>query len=249
MDSQEQPIKGAQSVYRVLNILEEVIQRGDQMISPKELSSALDIPLATVHRLLAVLRQRNFVACDPVTKKYHIGEGCLINPKQNLGGYIRSRFTPLAERLSRRFGYPTILYARRGYDAVCVQRVDGWNPIQIYLNKVGDRRPLGMGSATLSILAALPEEEAEAILARNEEEIRWVLQTDFTALRRFLEQARRQGYAASSDMLLKGTIGVSHALRMGDEVIGSIAVDAMRSEQWERDEAFIVRELKESLLF
>lgn len=132
---------------------------------------------------------------------------------------------------------------------MCVQRVDGWNPIQIYLNKVGDRRPLGMGSATLSILAALPEEEAEAILARNEEEIRWVLQTDFTALRRFLEQARRQGYAASSDMLLKGTIGVSHALRMGDEVIGSIAVDAMRSEQWERDEAFIVRELKESLLF
>ena len=84
MDSQEQPIKGAQSVYRVLNILEAVIQRGDQMISPKELSSALDIPLATVHRLLAVLRQRNFVACDPVTKKYHIGEGCLINPKQNL---------------------------------------------------------------------------------------------------------------------------------------------------------------------
>lgn len=65
MDSQEQPIKGAQSVYRVLNILEAVIQRGDQMISPKELSSALDIPLATVHRLLAVLRQRNFVACDP----------------------------------------------------------------------------------------------------------------------------------------------------------------------------------------
>ena len=38
-------IKGAQSVYRVLNILEEVILCGDRMITPKELSASLDIPL------------------------------------------------------------------------------------------------------------------------------------------------------------------------------------------------------------
>ena len=62
MDSNQKTIKGAQSVYRVLNILEEVILCGDRMITPKELSASLDIPVATVHRLLTVLRQKNFVA-------------------------------------------------------------------------------------------------------------------------------------------------------------------------------------------
>ena len=159
MDSNQKTIKGAQSVYRVLNILEEVILCGDRMITPKELSASLDIPVATVHRLLTVLRQKNFVACDPATKKYHIGDSC----------FIRARFLPLAERISRRFGYSTILYARSGYDAVCVERLDGWHPIQVFLNKTGDRRPLGMGSATLSILAAMPEDEAEMILTHNEQ--------------------------------------------------------------------------------
>ena len=107
MDSNQKTIKGAQSVYRVLNILEEVILCGDRMITPKELSASLDIPVATVHRLLTVLRQKNFVACDPATKKYHIGDSCLISPRMDVAAFIRARFLPLAERISRRFGYST----------------------------------------------------------------------------------------------------------------------------------------------
>ncbi|MFQ8890389.1 MAG: IclR family transcriptional regulator [Bilophila wadsworthia] len=244
---QQKTIKGAQSVYRVLNILEEVILCGDRMITPKELSASLDIPVATVHRLLTVLRQKNFVACDPATKKYHIGDSCLISPRMDVAAFIRARFLPLAERISRRFGYSTILYARSGYDAVCVERLDGWHPIQVFLNKTGDRRPLGMGSATLSILAAMPEDEAEMILTHNEQEIRFVLKTDFSALRGFLAEARRKGYASAQGMLLEGTIGVSHVLRMGNEAVGSIAIDAVRSEQWDKDQPKIIQELQSAL--
>ena len=247
MDSNQKTIKGAQSVYRVLNILEEVILCGDRMITPKELSASLDIPVATVHRLLTVLRRKNFVACDPATKKYHIGDSCLISPRMDVAAFIRARFLPLAERISRRFGYSTILYARSGYDAVCVERLDGWHPIQVFLNKTGDRRPLGMGSATLSILAAMPEDEAEMILTHNEQEIRFVLKTDFSALRGFLAEARRKGYASAQGMLLEGTIGVSHVLRMGNEAVGSIAIDAVRSEQWDKDQPKIIQELQSAL--
>lgn len=247
MDFDQKTIKGAQSVYRVLNILEEVILCGNRMISPKELSTALDIPLATVHRLLTVLRQKNFVSCEPVTKKYHIGDSCLISPRMDLFAYIRSRFLPLAEYLSRRFGYSVVLYARKGYDAVCVERLEGEHHIQVFLNKVGERRPLGVGSATLSILAALPEEEAETILAHNEPEIRSVLRTDFSVLRGFLGEARRNGYAFAQGMLLEGTIGVSHVLRMGSDIVGSLAVDAVRSEEWDRDQPAIIEELRNAL--
>ena len=107
MDSNQKTIKGAQSVYRVLNILEEVILCGDRMITPKELSASLDIPVATVHRLLTVLRQKNFVACDPATKKYHIGDSCLISPRMDVAAFIRARFLPLAERISSMPGAAT----------------------------------------------------------------------------------------------------------------------------------------------
>lgn len=247
MNPDSKIIKGAQSVYRVLRILEEVILCGDRMVSPKELSTTLDIPLATVHRLLTVLRQKNFVTCDPVTKKYHIGDTCLVSPRMDIAGYIRASFTPLAERISSLFGYTTILYARSGCNAVCVERFDGWNPIQVFLNKLGDRRPLGIGSATLSILAALPEEEAESILSCNEPEIRLMLKTEFTVLRAFLDEARANGYAVAQGMLIEGTIGVSHALRLGGEVVGSIAVDAVRTAQWDADQPKIIKELQETL--
>ena len=97
------------------------------------------------------------------------------------------------------------------------------------------------------VLAAMPEDEAEMILTHNEQEIRFVLKTDFSALRGFLIEARRKGYASAQGMLLEGTIGVSHVLRMGNEVVGSIAIDAVRSEQWDRDQPKIIQELQNAL--
>ena len=105
---------------------------------------------------------------------------------------------------------------------MCVERLDGWHPIQVFLNKTGDRRPLGMGSATLSILAAMPEDEAEMILTHNEQEIRFVLKTDFSALRGFLTEARRKGYASAQGMLLEGTIGVSMSCAWGMRPWGAL---------------------------
>lgn len=47
--------------------------------------------------------------------------------------------------------------------------------------------------------------------------------------------------------LLEGTIGVSHVLRMGNEAVGSIAIDAVRSEQWDKDQPKIIQELQSAL--
>ena len=75
-----------------------------------------------------------------------------------------------------------------------------------------------------------------------------MLKTDFSAVRAFLGQARRNGYALSHGMLLRETIGVSHALRMGNEVIGSIAVDAVHTAQWDKDQPLIIEALRDALL-
>ena len=57
--------------------------------------------------------------------------------------------------------------ARTGLDTLCVSRRLGGFPIQVLSIEVGARRPLGVSSAGVAILAAMPTREARTILARN----------------------------------------------------------------------------------
>ena len=85
------------------------------------------------------------------------------------------------------------------------------------------------------------------ILSPHAQHLRFELKPDFSALRALLAEARRKGYASAQGMLLEGTIGVSHVLRMGNEAVGSIAIDAVRSEQWDKDQPKIIQELQSAL--
>ena len=138
------------------------------------------------------------------------------------GGYVSG---PVVQAAQRR-GIPTAIHEQNAFPGVT--------------NKI-------LAKHASAVLAAMPEDEAEMILTHNEQEIRFVLKTDFSALRGFLAEARRKGYASAQGMLLEGTIGVSHVLRMGNEAVGSIAIDAVRSEQWDKDQPKIIQELQSAL--
>src|SRR5690606_39494348 len=52
-------------------------------------------------------------------------------------------------------------------DAVCIDRAEGSFPIRVLTQNVGTRRPLGIGSGSLALLAAAPDDEVDNILRRN----------------------------------------------------------------------------------
>jgi Bacterial transcriptional regulator len=85
-----------------------------------------------------------------------------------------------------------------------VARRIGTFPIQVLSIEVGARRPLGVSSAGIAILAALPAHEARRIVANN--------QVRFTGYRttaaRALDQiaaTRRRGYCLHQPGLIQGT--------------------------------------------
>ena len=226
-------IKGAQSAYRILNILTLIVERGDDTIAPREISEELEIPLPTVHRLLAVLKECRFVSYDGATRGYKVGDECIIHPNLDPEQRIIARYSPLAHEAAEIFGYTASLYHRNGDDCTCVERVEGTHHIQVFSSKVGERRPLGLGSCTLGILAVLSDDEVESILSRNEAELKERMVGSWDAMKLFLEVSRNRGYGYAYDLAVEGAAGLAFPLLSGKEVIGSITVDGLKGAQWD----------------
>src|SRR5690606_7100326 len=71
-------------------------------------------------------------------------------------------------RLSALSADTSFVSMRRDDYAVCLHREEGTHPVRTHALLTGDQNPLGVGAGSLAMLAALPEEEVEAILARIE---------------------------------------------------------------------------------
>ncbi len=228
-------IKGAQSVYRTLNILKLIAGRGRRKVSVKEISVELDIPPSTVHRLISVLRECGFISFDPSERKYYIGKECIVTANSNRDDYIRARYSRLARHIAEQFGHTTALYARRGYDCVCVERVEGTRSIQVFTCRPGDIRPLGLGSATLAMLAFLEDGEVDEILAHNAPRLREMSLGSEAEIRRFIGNSRERGYGYAHGLAIENTVGISFPLRREDEIVGAIAVDSLKNREWDAE--------------
>jgi DNA-binding IclR family transcriptional regulator len=100
--------------------------------------------------------------------------------------------------------------------AICIGRAVGRFPIRTLTLDVGDRRPLGVGAGSLALLAALPDAEIAAVLARN---AGWLKDFDgFTAdaLTRLVERTRAQGYAFNDGLIVPAMNAIAVAVRDAD---------------------------------
>ena len=98
----------------------------------------------------------------------------------------------------------------KGTAAVCVGREIGSFPIRTLTLEVGDRRPLGVGSGALALLAFLPDAEIDAALLKNES---WIVQYpgySIAYLKEAVAEARRYGFSFVDGRRIEGmnAIGV-----------------------------------------
>jgi DNA-binding IclR family transcriptional regulator len=107
---------------------------------------------------------------------------------------------------------------------------------------VGDQHPLGIGAGSLAILAALPEDEAAQIMEDNlavfddQSQSGQILRS--TAFAQALEEARSQGWAVNTGMVVDESWAVGVALprtaggdpaRDGSLLHGALSVASVRS--------------------
>jgi DNA-binding IclR family transcriptional regulator len=239
------PRKGAQAIRRALAVL-RILASGREVGLPlAEVVQATGLTRPTVHRLVHALIEEGIVERNHRTGHYAIGgqvlELALARPSRSP---LLAAADEVLRKLSHEVGDTLFLTVRTGTDTLCVDRRIGSYPIQVLAIEVGARRPLGVSSAGIAILAAMPAAEARKMVAANEARFA-AYRTDATTVLAQITAARRRGYYLREVGLIQGTKSMSTWITTSDHrPVAAITVSAVRTRLGPRREP----ELAEVLL-
>jgi len=243
------PKEGAQSIYRTIAILRAVAKYNDQGAGLSKIARSVSLPTTTTLRILSVLVQEGLITFDPLSKSYQIGMELFVLGTAAQQFTLRERFRSALEKVAQETGETAYLVVRSGTDSQCLDRVMGEYPIQVLTFEVGERRPLGIGAGSLSIMAFLPEDQAEKIIATNV--LRYPQYRGKTAddIRAMVVQARKLGYGYSDGNVSPDTIGVGAVIHdKKGKVVAAMSVAGIVKRMDKKRQEEIVRLIKKEII-
>jgi DNA-binding IclR family transcriptional regulator len=192
---------------KAMALVDRIAEEGDA--TPARLAELTGEPRSTVYRLLASLQQLELVEPGPRRGTFVLGLKLL-----RLGRSVVSRFDereaalPVMERIHDELGENTFLCVRRGYNAVCIERIDGTQVALLALS-LGGSLPLHAGGVSRALLAFEPEEFWQDYLEHHELEA-LTPQTPATRAELIdeLRATRARGYSISDEDVTPGVAAV-----------------------------------------
>ncbi len=202
---------GPQSSLRRALALLRVIAAGDAAgMRLKDIALTAGCGQPTAHRALRDLMAEGFVEQAAGGKRYRLGlDFFVLAARAGQAGGLRDLARPALLRLSATLSETVFLLVRNGYDAICLDRIEGPFPIRTFTGDIGGKVPLGLGQGSLAILAHLPEAEREAVIRFNMPRLLDRGYLDEAALRSALDTTRAQGWVNLNKGLIPGMAGVA----------------------------------------
>lgn len=241
------PRPGAQAIRRALAVLRILAEGRETGLPLAEVVEATGLTRPTVHRIVHALIEEGIVERNERTGRYAIGGqvGELALARSSRSPLLAAADDVLRQT-SRRIGDTLFLTVRTGSDTLCIDRRIGSYPIQVLSIEVGARRPLGVSSAGVAILAAMPTAEARKIVAANEPRFR-PYRTDAANVLSQVAAARRRGYHLREVGLVQGTKSLSTWIKAADgRSAAAITMSAVRTRLGPRREIEIAETLVEA---
>lgn len=214
-------LEAGQGLGRAMRILRVIASQGRRGMPFKAIATGAQLPPSTVHRLLKALLAEGLVHKDARTAKFHLGHllyelGLLALPQFHLRPWCQEAL----DRLAALTQDTVYLSERIGLEAVATDFRDGDYPLKALSLHVGVRRPLGVGTGGVAMLAALPPPEAEAIVRENAAYLPALGNLDEAFLLQAIAAARQAGYAYLQDKATRGMAAVAVAVQ--DRATGSL---------------------------
>lgn len=218
-------ISSVRSVERAMEILTALSKAGGAQ-SIAELARAVDLPYATVQRLLLVHERLGFVRKE--RHLYRLGPAVVTLAGAYLAGDSLVRVAqPVLDELAAYTEETVSLHVRQGPDRVVVMWRPSIHPLG-YVFQVGQRRPLLVGAAGYVLSSEIPDEELRRLLEAHGE----LRMADGTVLSREewrsrLDGARQRGFAVSRGDSILGAVSVAAPVRTpGSGVVAAVTVSA-----------------------
>jgi len=210
---------------RTFGIL-EVFTEARPEWSTTDIARSLDLPVPTVHRILAALRRLGYVSQHEETKRFRLGLGAL-----SLGERARAvaDLRPVAigplRRLAEATGETallTVLTPERDR-GVCLERVETSQPLRLSVQP-GRQLPLHAGASQKALLAFMPGEDIDRVIAEPLERFCRSTITGPAALRRELATIRGRGWASSYEETNVGVWGVAVPVLSASDVVCAVGI-------------------------
>ncbi|AWM86576.1 IclR family transcriptional regulator [Microvirga sp. 17 mud 1-3] len=228
----EAAASGAQAIDRAATLLLLVGRAGSPGARLSEIVEQCNLPKPTVRRMLLALVRAGLLDQDLETRRYYIGPEIYV-----LGTLASARFgihsisLRSLVRLSQETGDTAFLSVPRDVYSICVHREEGPYPIRVHALHAGDRHPLGIGAGSLALLAALPDDEVDEVLAANAD----VLADKYPPfsppmLRKLVRETRQRGYSLNPGLLLADSWAIGVAFRgPNNRPAGALSIAATES--------------------
>jgi IclR family acetate operon transcriptional repressor len=222
---------GVQSLARALDLLEAFPEFGPEL-GLTRIAGLAQINKATAYRLLSTLEERGYVERSQETRKYRLGRRLF-----ELGSYFQNqleiRRVALAylRAMVDQAHEAAFLCIREGDEALCIERVESEQQVNIFTLRVGGRQPLHCGAAPRALLTGLDDEEIKAY-ARHTGLPAFTPHT-ITSLDRLMadiQLTRERGYAVSLNDVVVGIAAVGAPIYNHTGcVIASISLSGLSS--------------------
>lgn len=212
-----------QSVDRALFLLETIAEAGGEA-TLTDLSVRTGLNISTCHHLLATLIQRGFAAKVPGRRLYALGARILYLGHACLQVDLPRRAQPYLEAINAATGETVHIAALQGDQVVTVARREARHAVRVDSGRIGKIDAPHATSLGKAIMAWLPEDEMQRMVAHGMKRFTDKTITDFPALIEDLRHVRRNGYAIDREEFLPGVICVGAAIRdQAGTVIGAIS--------------------------
>jgi DNA-binding IclR family transcriptional regulator len=192
-----------------------------------ELAHRLGMAKSTTHRLLRTLVRHELLAQDKATKRFRLGLGALTLGRQAYEGLeLRRIAAPVLNQVASLCGETVLLVmlAEHQDRSICVERAPRQSTLHT-LFEVGAMGALHASAPSKVLLAYMPEEDIDAVIARGLARFTDQTIVDATALREDLAEIRSRGFAVSFEETDIGVGGVSLPLHdPWGKVIASLGI-------------------------
>jgi len=197
------------SLRRALGLLRILAGSDPAGVRLKDIAEASGCSQPTAHRALQDLIAEGFAEQVAGGKRYRLAlDFFVLAARAGQAGGLRDIARPALLRLSATLSDTIFLLVRNGFDAVCLDRIEGPFPIRSFTGDIGGKVPMGLGQGSLAILAYLPDDEREAVIRFNMPRLLDRGFLDEAALRTALARTRDQGWVNLNTGLIPGMAGV-----------------------------------------
>lgn len=232
------------SINRTLNIL-SYITASAVPLTPQMISSALNIPISTVYRLLAILINWEFITYAKQYGTYTVGAQSIKTQEKYYHHSLLMNSSKIElQSLSKKTQETVAIITSNLCETICVDMIESSQALRCSF-VIGRGNTLIKGASAKTLLAFRNVDYQSLVFETHGEQLQST--ESITQLKQALMQIRQQGYGISCGEIDEGVLGVSAPIFKGNDVIAVVSVMAPEFRSTHRIDEFITETCKAAL--